>query len=109
VGQRGIALERPESGRNRRRSQEQDDEDVLELRHKAPPGRNGFLRSEFVASEASESCSRLLVGQPLPLVGRERRNNLPNGETVRKTRIRRFAQRGRQLVCSLKWGFPQAR
>ena len=73
VGQRGVALDEPQPGRNRRRDEQQDDEHVLKLGEEFPPGRDGLLGRQLVLAVAFEPRPRLPLAEAEPRVRAERR------------------------------------
>jgi hypothetical protein len=109
IGQRFFALERPEPGGHRGSDEEQDDEHILKLREKPPPGRDRRFGGQLVRSKTFEPYSRVRGGQASSLVRGQRSDDIVNAQTVRTTRVWRFAHDGGHLICSLKRGTPSPR
>ena len=65
VGQRRVALVEPQSRRDRRRDEQQDDEHVLELGEELPPRRHRLFRGQLVPAVAFEPRPRLFFAQAL--------------------------------------------
>jgi hypothetical protein len=67
----GFTLESPEHRGDRRRDEEQDDWDILDLREKSSPSRKRRLGGKLVRPVPREPCPGILVSQAPPLVTRE--------------------------------------
>ena len=77
VGQRRVALERPQAGRDRGRDEQQDDEHVLELREEPAPRRDRRLARELVRLRTARvATARVVLAQAALAVGAERRDDL---------------------------------
>ncbi len=98
VREGGVAFDDPERERDGCGDEQQDDEDVLELREETAPSRNGRLGRELVAAEAFEASRRFGVLEPATAVGPERRDHLPGGLPVRNTRVGCLARGSRCTV-----------
>ena len=70
-----VALVGPQAGRDAGGDEQQDDQDVLKLREEPPPRGDGLLSRELVAPVLFKSRSDLGVGQTMPGVGPEHRND----------------------------------
>ena len=101
-GQRRVALVGPQTGRDRGRDEQQDDEHILELREEPPPRRNRLLGRQLVASVLLEAHSRLAVAQTALHVGPERRDDIVDALTVRTCLTGTFARGSRHVLLSLK-------
>ena len=74
------------------RDEQQDDEHILELRQKPPPGGDGLLGCQLVRSVLGQPGARLFVAQPAPLIGPEPGDEFARLQPVRNTRLWRFAR-----------------
>ena len=75
VGKRGLALDQPQCGGDRRRYQEQDHQRVGELSEKLLPSGHRLFGGQLVPTVALEPRPCLVFAQPKPGVGVERRES----------------------------------
>src|SRR6185436_3436568 len=71
VRQRTLPFVKPERRRDRGCDQEQDDENIAELREEAAPRRDRWFCSQLVASDAGEPCRGFTVSKPAMQIGLE--------------------------------------
>ncbi len=79
VWQRGVAFVPPQGSRNGCRDDEEDDQDVLELREEPSPARHWRFGSQLIRAVLEETCARLAGAQTTPRVAAEGDDYLSNG------------------------------
>ena len=102
------------AGRDRRRDEQQDDEDVLELREELPPRRHRRLGGQLVSAVALEPDARFGRGQAASRVGAEGGEHFLDGLLIRERlgayRTSSFlAGRRRQAWSPRQWYWVSSR